>query len=408
MTGKDLFRLRLKHHLKFFRRLQRVAIDWAVIIYIILPILFVFFLHYNSWWSLEADWLHSVNEINLALVIGFLLLLGFQHSFLHQADVLYLWQKKSLIRKLIRYRLQYYLVISFIRTVILILILSPILLLYLEWGPIHIVLFGGVSYLLHNLANALMRDLKVYQYRWTRALSYVGLYAVGSSVLFISTTTLGSLCSLILLVSINIFYLNLASKLKPKFYKEIELDANQRSKLTHIILAQSTYVGAPEFLAESPSRTRKKPWLFPNSRKIFNGYLPESGYREVYFKSLLRNRNWVLLYVQIIGVGLFGILTFPNVFKVLFWVGMLMLTGNLLKSYWGKVMTHRFIDLFNWKKMNMQPVAKQSFLLGMAPAWLILSVALGFKTLGIWGILFIPLIGCVLSRIIVRYIVSKI
>ncbi|GEL77780.1 ABC transporter permease [Tenuibacillus multivorans] len=410
MTGKRLFKRRLKQHIQFYMQIRRVAVDWAVWIYVLIPLLLTGLYQYITLWNMEAGWATYLNEPALALIITIFIFSGISISFLQSADILYLWQKQDVMGTLHRYRLGYYYTISLVKWLIVIGILAPIFMVYLNWTGSMLCALGLIVYFLQVLVGILRRRFKIQLGKWVSRFLIIGLVVVVYILMRYSLAHMATTGWVLALVTIvmTAYYSTYFIRQKQNFYREIDLDTEHKNKLLQLVLMQSAYIGGPEYLSEKISNLRKHPWLFRKSQKMFKAYTPEIGYREVFIKSLLRSKNWLLLYVQIVGFGVFGIVMFPFWLKWFMWIGMIFLIGNFLKTYWNKIWSHQFLDLVKWREVEPQKVSRHTFRIAIIPASLVLSAVLGYIILSYWGILFLPMIGLAIAFGVVEFFTKRI
>lgn len=401
MTGFELFKKRLQHHYRFYNRLRHTTVDWTVWVYIFIPFFIVGASFYIDLWLKVPIWPENVSAEFMLMVVVFLMYLGSHYAFLFNADVLYLWQKIDLINALNRYRIGYMALITFVKTSLFMILVSPIFIQYFNWDALTYLKFSILVYILSTAKELLKREAKIRLSKWTYRFSILLLMIVYFLMLLKSVTNDWAMLmvSIVILVSSMVIVLS-----KPqKFYLEIEIDTEQRNQFTQLILMQSAHIGAPEWMTQSNNQVSKRPWIFRNSQKLYSTYTPQFAYQELMIKTLLRRKKWVLLYLQFTFGGVALIVLFPSWYKVLIYLILLFFIGQLARSYWNQIVSERFLELFYWKPVELSNVSKKMFRLMMVPSSLLFSIALGYKLFSYVGIITVPIIGFILSFIIADF-----
>lgn len=116
MNGRSLFFRRWLDFYRYQFKVLHAVIDWTVALYIVLPALAFVIYQYVEWTNgngLLYEWSERV-EWRWLYAVGILIVCtGSIHTFLLEADQVFLLQKKAIIRQMKQYALVYSLLFTF-------------------------------------------------------------------------------------------------------------------------------------------------------------------------------------------------------------------------------------------------------------------------------------------------------
>lgn len=156
MTGRALFFQRMFHYWRYQWKVFRTIIDWTVALYIVLPAAAFVVYQYAEWLNgkglldgaagvLGWDWLYVFSVL--------LLCTGFIHTFLLEADHVFLVHAKHLMQQLKRYALLYSMFLSFIKWGVLAVLLFP---LWRQYGDCTFSAYSGMFCCLFGFHTAIL------------------------------------------------------------------------------------------------------------------------------------------------------------------------------------------------------------------------------------------------------------
>ncbi|AEP87850.1 ABC transporter permease [Bacillus spizizenii] len=324
MNGRTLFFRRLFDYYRYQFKVFHAVIDWTVALYIVLPALaFVIYQYIDLMngrglfykWSemMEWRWLYAVCVLIVCT--------GSIHTFLMEADKVFLLQKKEIIYQLKQYALMYSFLVTLAKWLLLFFIVLPFIshITLAESTALLCYLFG-----LHTTFLALKQD----RIRKPRSISRRIAEILFRAVLFSGSAVLIVFTEWRLLALIGILFLIFAfvrgwkkTALFSAFEAEVTEEKKSRLALAGLVMMMSQEAGIPKV----KDRLRRKPLLYRNSKRIFKRRTILTGYKELFFKVTLRNGEYarqmymllsaftVLIFVSPIWLKLIALLVYTGV-----------------------------------------------------------------------------------------------
>ncbi|MCY7928774.1 ABC transporter permease [Bacillus inaquosorum] len=294
MNGRSLFFRRLLDYYRYQFKVLHAVIDWTVALYIVLPALaFVIYQYFDLMngrglfyeWSevLEWRWLYAVCVLIVCT--------GSIHTFLMEADKVFLLQKKEIIYLLKRHALVYSFLVTLAKWLLLFFIVLPFI-----SHSVHITLAEGTGLLcylfgLHTFFLSLKQDRIRKPRSISRRIAEILLRAVlfsGSAVLIVFTEwRLLTLIGILFLIFAFVRGLTKAASFSA-FEAEVTEEKKSRLALAGLVMMMSQEAGIPKV----KDRMRRKQLLYRNSRRIFKSRTVCTGYKELFFKVMLRNGEY--------------------------------------------------------------------------------------------------------------------
>lgn len=391
-NGRDLFWLRLKHQFQFYFKIWNMTVDWVIWLYVLLPVLGFGIYFYVQLWKGTISWVNAINETAMIIIFLLLIISGSIKSFLKEADLLFLWQDKEIINELKTYMFIYFCLNSFLSFTINFLILAPVIIVYLDWPVENLIYSFLISYNLYILISLIKRELILQKRKWVYRLWMLLITVLLGTILFFIIPRLNViLVSVILIIGVilaNLIF-NHKENRRHRFYREVELEIEKKVKFVQTFYSQLMWIGGPDFLyTGAKNRSRKRPFLFRNSQKIFRKKSVNNGYVELFIKSLLRNRSWLFLYFRYIGIGSMVILLVPGKIKWIAWIAMVFLMGNVVKGLLIRLFKHPFLSVVPWPELDEKVIVRKCIIIALLPGSLILSLIFGYINFSLIGLIF--------------------
>ena len=161
------------------------------------------------------------------------------------------------------------------------------------------------------------------------------------------------------------------------FEQDLAIDEQEKTKYINLIFGMS--MDMEKMPKSVPSR--KRPRLYSRSNRIFKKRSPENGFVELFIKATTRNTEYILRYLQIIGVTIMAVTILPPLWLKLsiacFGLGFLF---SWIGSVWHKVIaSHPFTkkyaedDGYFQSKKRVTTVLAISFVIIIASSLIINS-----------------------------------
>ncbi|MHC5561889.1 ABC transporter permease [Bacillus spizizenii] len=324
MNGRTLFFRRLFDYYRYQFKVFHAVIDWTVALYIVLPALaFVIYQYIDlmNGRGLFYEWSEMMEWRWLYAVCVLIVCTGSIHTFLMEADKVFLLQKKEIIYQLKQYALIYSFLVTLAKWLLLFFIVLPFIshITLAESTALLCYLFG-----LHTTFLALKQD----RIRKPRSISRRIAEILFRAVLFSGSAVLIVFTEWRLLALIGILFLIFAfvrgwkkTALFSAFEAEVTEEKKSRLALAGLVMMMSQEAGIPKV----KDRLRRKPLLYRNSKRIFKRRTILTGYKELFFKVTLRNGEYarqmymllsaftVLIFVSPIWLKLIALLVYTGV-----------------------------------------------------------------------------------------------
>ncbi|CUB17137.1 Bacterial ABC transporter protein EcsB [Bacillus subtilis] len=324
MNGRTLFFRRLFDYYRYQFKVFHAVIDWTVALYIVLPALaFVIYQYIDlmNGRGLFYEWSEMMEWRWLYAVCVLIVCTGSIHTFLMEADKVFLLQKKEIIYQLKQYALMYSFFVTLAKWQLFFFIVLPFIshITLAESTALLCYLFG-----LHTTFLALKQD----RIRKPRSISRRIAEILFRAVLFSGSAVLIVFTEWRLLALIGILFLIFAfvrgwkkTALFSAFEAEVTEEKKSRLALAGLVMMMSQEAGIPKV----KDRLRRKPLLYRNSKRIFKRRTILTGYKELFFKVTLRNGEYarqmymllsaftVLIFVSPIWLKLIALLVYTGV-----------------------------------------------------------------------------------------------
>ncbi|MEC1687321.1 ABC transporter permease [Bacillus mojavensis] len=294
MKGRSLF---IRRWLDFYRyqfKVLHAVIDWTVALYIVLPALAFVIYQYVEWangsgllyeWSerVEWRWLYAVGILIVCT--------GSIHTFLLEADQVFLLQKKAIIRQMKQYALVYSLLFTLAKWLLLFFLLLPFII-----DSVRVTISESASLLIYAFGlHTVFLSLKQERIRkprsiWRQITDFILKAVLFACSFLMITFTEWHLLSLVGVMFFIFAYIRSLKKTASfsAFEAEVLEERKIRLTLAGLVMMTSQDVRMPRV----KDRMRRKPLLFRNSKRIFKKRTTYTIYKELFFKVMLRNGEY--------------------------------------------------------------------------------------------------------------------
>ncbi|WP_186328270.1 ABC transporter permease [Paenibacillus sp. 32O-W] len=390
ITPKLLVRRRIKENAGFQWKALRQAVDWTVALYIVIPALFFAGLQYYTWISSPPDWFAFIPFPLCAFVLFLYVCSGKLRFFLENADQLILLQHPHWIRELRRTGLIYSLTKQFLLTALIMALLAPFLIRIYSVNVPYVVWLGIFTFLskwnLQLIQKWLDSRYPGLRNLWLHIVWFVISCAVYISVSYwlLPIQPLALLISLVLVLTGQILWRSKVGDLRT-IQQDIKSDYEAKMLLAGFILAYS--------VPARPKSSRKRPFLFRSSNRLFKKRNSVNGLAEAGIKLFFRNRSSVMLYIQLVSVCSFAMLTLPDPMKWVLWLAAAFLLASMVKLAAKETRSGPLLGMFPWKDGVIREAARKSVGLAVIPGFAVISAVMGAALFSWWGALLLLPVG---------------
>lgn len=388
IDANRLFGRRLRSEWKFQYRVWKMAVDWTVALYIVIPALLVAGYHYISWWRDMPGWGEAVPE--LAWLAGLYVACGFGavRLFVEEADQLFLIRNAEWMRRLKLNGIVYSLSLRVLLSITAVGLVAPFLVLVHGYDSSRLLLLAALAAAAGTHAMLAGRILTL------RLPRFMGWLAKASASIVLGAlfvTAAGheaapvwmEVLTVLLAVSTGLLA-RLRLDIAYAFYQDAAYESDQRMKFAAMLMGQ---------IVPKPARIwkRSKPLVLPNSRAVFRNRTPDRVLAETIVKSFFRSGTQVRLYAQFAIACSLGLLLMPVAVKWLFWLAISLPLAYWVKMYGKEVLGSPYVKLFPWKDEDRVKSIRKATPVLFVPAYVPIGFALGWTGYGLWaGLLLIP------------------
>lgn len=388
MTPKQLFWRRLLSEWRLKHTAWSTTIDWTVALYIIIPGLIIATVSYIRLWNQLPAWAVGLPTAIPLLLISLYTWTGTIRLFLEEADQLFLLQRREWTRQIMRCGMGYSAVCSLLTTFFVFFILAPFLLLGCGLSIKQLFLLFALAFLLKMNVGLAKQFVSLRLKAWIAKIVLIilfipmqVLFVMGASLLLAHFPLCYACCLLLALTLLLLIKIRL--EIRGTFLDDIARENHEKLKDVSIIL------GISGVSIKKPSLKRKRPVFYSRFNHLFREYSAVNRLTEACIKSFLRNKNGLILYINLVFIGVL-LVRVPNWSVLILWPFLAIALALWAKFHWGDVITSDYIKLFQWKSEDVHEAAGRSIFLLSSPGFLLISFALGFSLwnwAGAFGIL---------------------
>ncbi|MEF3313684.1 ABC transporter permease [Paenibacillus sp. GYB004] len=401
IQANRLFARRLKSEWKFQYKVWKMAVDWTVALYFVIPGLLVAGYNYTLWWRDMPAWGHYVPELALLILLYFASCSGSLRLFLEEADQLFLIRNQIWMNRLKGWGIAYSLTAAAPLSAAATCLAAPFLVKVHQYGSARLLLLGAVAALNGMLMQLAGRWIALRLPRLTGWFAQAGCFlALGAMFLYAARLEMGwgwSAVWAVVLAAGTVLLVRVRMRMTGTFYQDAAYEYDQRMKFAALLMG---------YVVPKPAKLlkRKKPWLLAGSRHLFRKRTPDRVLAETIVKSFFRSGTQLKLYIQFTLACSFALLALPVIVKWVFWLGVSFLLAYWIKMYGKEVMASSFLKLFRWQDADRLKAISRATPLLFVPAYVPAGLLLGWSAYGWWaGLLLIPagwLIGYVMGEML--------
>lgn len=350
LTPQKVAWQRIKSNAAFQYRAWKMAVDWVVALYIVLPATAVLIYQYISWWGATPVWLEAVPYTVFRAYLFVAAITGTVRYYVEEADQLFLVQRTSWFRKLVGTGTAFSLTVSALVLAGMGLLLYPLLHNGYEVGPLEAAFLFLLTYLVKIYLMLGKQHLELVASGWRSVAIRIVATPVLAAVFGYLThwTAVSHLYAALiaLCLAAPLFWLVPARiRARGTFYKDAQREREERMKLAGMLMSAAGY--------RAPRKTRskkKRPFLFPASRKLFKERTQENVLAESLIKGILRNGSKLKLAGMLLLAATTAVAVCPNgTIRLIVGLATGALFAWMAKSFAREAATEEYVRLFPWK-----------------------------------------------------------
>jgi len=342
MTAFHLYKERLKQERQYQWRNTKAVMDWTILVYIVLTLLFVAAMIYDMFPSFIA--LLQKLPYGLTLfVIYYLAWTGTIRVFYQQADTYFFVHRRDLLLGLKKWGVITSTGLNIIKAVLIAILtyllmeaISPSTLQLFEWITFYPLLF---------LFNTILG--KVIDLHWSgwkrKVITFTVCLVVGIIVYLTINHAMWIVSTVLLIFGSIAFYIQYLRT--ESFMVDMANNEKIRQKYVGMIFYASEYVHVPR------SSERTKPLFFKRSQRIIEDRSPHGALTELFFKYLLRNSRHIFSYFQITGITIVVMGYLPLWMTFGLFMAFFFFLKEWLNIVYDELVGHPFLNMHKGKKL---------------------------------------------------------
>jgi len=378
ITATRLFYRRVLSEWKFQYGVWKTALDWTVCLYIVIPALLFAADNYLLLWKSQFTWLQPVPLYGFLLPVFLFARSGTIRTFLEEGDQLFLLRREGWIKKIMALGIAYSAIGSFTFNLFFFLLLAPFLMIHYKFSTIQFALLF-VFVFLFKMNWGIAKQLFEQRFDgWKKGLLAKANFILMGIVFFKGIPFLIERPAWFFLSCLPFFmllgfFITMRISLKGVFFDDIAREQRERLKYASFLLRRS---GVSIKMKISP---RSRPALFRSPNRLFRERNTVNVLVELCLKSVLRNTQNILFYLQLVIVCIALVLSLPLWWKLLLWPVMAAILTSWANLHWKEFISEDFAQLFRWKPEDKRTAADRSMRLLMLPGFLLISLVAGFQ-----------------------------
>lgn len=378
----QLFARRVRSDWFFQYKALRIAVDWVIAIYFVIPLMIVAGYQYYTWWTAPPTWLSWISMVTVTVVFYVFTWLGTIRYFVEEGDQLFLRQNERWFRHLMLLGYRYSLVVQGLTTLLLLLVFLPLLVKFYSFGVAQLTCLWLLTYLL-KINAGLSRQLLALHFHgvllWLlRIVAFAGLFYIYQLlVIGISHNAVYTWVIVILCLALIVILGRVRLREKGTFFADIARERDARMRIVSLMLIR--------VMERNRKPKRKRPLLFKSSQRLFKGQDPGHGIADVLAKSYFRNgTQWkqTIQFAALISAAMFIL---PGALKITIWILAACLLAYWRKSFCKDELTAPLLTLFPIQDTAKHQALQLTTPILVLPALIIISLFLGISFLTWWG-----------------------
>ncbi|WP_340021132.1 ABC transporter permease [Paenibacillus sp. FSL K6-1096] len=389
-TAGSLFRRRLFSHFREQSSIIRTAVDWTVLLYILIPGGLLGGRFYYGFWNGELPgWFSQLPFVMVLSLLAVLLATGGIVLLLQEGDSLFLRQRQSWINTIIAGGMAYSLAVTALKIAAVFALLLPFLLRGYGLSPAAVWGLLALTLACSWAVKLLGHLVRVQRQGFRRRLWLVPAVAVPCGV-YLRLALLWKDNPVLLFTTASVYAAAAALafwyrlRLRGTFMNDVREDYKQRMRIAALLLRG---------VLDKPRPTRHKPWIFRKSQPLLASREPESRFAASAVKALLRNPAHLKLYLSFTGVALIAVLIVPVVLKWLLYAVLTSLMAFWLSSFWLLFSGDDYIGILPFTKVQKADAGAKAMPILLMPFAVLCAAAVCIPAYGWWGILLFPVVG---------------
>lgn len=378
-TPLRLYRRRSREHFNGQLKNLRLAVDWTVWLYLLVPGLLYLIGWYSSLWTKPLPtWATELSVPVLTGLIDIILLSGGILIFVEEADMLFLKSRPLWMRTLMKQGLIRACLLHLGKMIVITALTAPL------WSRVYDMSFTPIALLalwfglVASIQAIVLHIIKVRYTGWRRWIRIIPA-AIALGLFTIRTTSwmdgeiwrqlAGIFVGILMLVTL----IQMRLLMKGTFEGDVREDLRGRLKLTALMLSQSV---------SKPKAPRTKTVIFRKKRRLLRNRSLSNRTAETAFKAFFRDSSTMKLYLQLGSLSTAAVILPPFPVNVIVCCLLIIMLTLLFYRSWDVFATSDYVQLLSYDPNALHRAGLTMVRMLFIPLGLIMGFALGITWLG--------------------------
>lgn len=381
-SSYKVFARRVRSDIKFQYRALRMAVDWVIAIYFVIPLLIVAGYHYYAWYMTPPAWLSGISIHTVASLFYIFTWMGTLRYFVEEGDQLFLRQNEGWFRHLMHLGYRYSVVLQGVTTLLATLLFLPLLVSVYSYSITQVVCFWLLTYVV-KLNIGLIRQLLALRFqRFMLWVLRIVVFAGGFFLFQLLVTEIAdqafiSWAAIGLGLLTFVFLTRTRLREKGAFFADIVRERDARMRIVSLMLIR--------VMERKRKPTRRYPLLFSRSQRLIKGKGAGNGIAELLVKSYFRNGLQWRQSIQFVVVISGAVFILPGAIKILVWILAAVLLVFWRKSFCKDELSTPFLTLFPIQDTKKHQAIQTAMPILVLPAMILISLVAGVSLFTWWG-----------------------
>jgi ABC-2 type transport system permease protein len=341
---------RIKNNAGFQYRAWKMAVDWVVALYIVVPALIVLGYQYIHWWKEMPVWLEGVPYTVFRVYLFVAAISGTIRYYVDEADQLFLIQRQTWFRRLKATGAAFSLTANAVVLALIAMLLYPLLHNGYGVSGLETAFLFLATYLVKIYLMLGKQQLEMLVSGWRSVAVRLVLTPVlgagfGVMTAYVTKGILPAVIIILCLAAPLLWLVPARIRARGTFYRDAQREREEKMKLAGMLMSAAGYRAPRKSKAK-----KKRPFLFPASRKLFKDRSQENILAESLIKGILRSSSKLKLCGFALLAYTTAVVVCPNgTIRLIVLLAVSALFAWMAKAFAKEAATEGYVLLFPWK-----------------------------------------------------------
>jgi len=378
-TPIRLYRRRQREHFNGQLKNLKLAVDWTVWVYLLVPGLLYLIGWYSSLWTKPLPtWAIELTVPILTGVIDIVMLSGGVLLFVEEADMLFLKSRPLWMRTLMKQGLIRACLLHLGKMIVITALTAPL------WSRVYGMSFTPIALLalwFGIVASCQAIALHIIKVRYTGWRRWIQLLSAAIAMGFVTIRTTSwmdgeiwrQLAGIFVGILLLLTLVQMRLWMKGTFEGDVREDLRGRLKMTALLLSQSV---------SKPKVPRTKTVIFRKRRRLLRNRSISNRTAETAYKAFFRDSSTMKLYLQLGSLSTAAVMLPPFPVNVIVCCLLIIMLTLLFYRSWDVFATSDYVQLLSYDPAALHRAGLMMVRMLFIPLGLLMGLALGITWLG--------------------------